>query len=184
MSTETPKEMTSLADIEKATRQFADSRNSLAGLVRELNDTLNAAKARFLPAIRRAVAKTAERRSELSALVEGVPTLFVKPRTVVFHGVKVGLEKGKGSIEFDEPEQVVARIKKLYGEDTVLIRVKEEPNKKAIEELPAGDLKRIGCRIVECGDLVVIKPVDGEVDKVVNALLKESEEPVQVKEAA
>jgi hypothetical protein len=35
------------------------------------------------------------------------------------------------------------------------------------------DLKRLGCEVAEAGDQIVIKPVDGEIDKLVNAYLKE-----------
>ncbi|MBI5561297.1 MAG: hypothetical protein HY894_00350, partial [Deltaproteobacteria bacterium] len=37
----------------------------------------------------------------------------------------------------------------------------------------AGDLKKLGVTVEETGDAVVIKPVDGEVERVVNALLRD-----------
>jgi hypothetical protein len=37
-------------------------------------------------------------------------------------------------------------------------------------------LKKLGCTVRDTGDEVVIKPVDGDVDKIVRALLKDATE--------
>jgi phage host-nuclease inhibitor protein Gam len=176
---ETSAPAASLADIEAATKRYADARAALSEIVGELNAEIEAAKRRRLAAIKRFVATCAERQAALAALIEAAPALFAKPRTHVFHGVKVGFQKGKGGIEFDDADDVVARIHRLYPDAhdlERLIRVKETPNKEALAELPAAELKRLGCAIVAAGDQVVIKPVDGEVDRIVNALLKDATE--------
>ena len=68
---------------------------------------------------------------------------------------------------------MVARIKKHLPEQAdVLIRTKEAPVKEALAQLTAAELKKIGVTIEDAGDTVVIKPVDSEVDKLVDALLK------------
>jgi hypothetical protein len=56
---------TSLADVEKSTKAFADARGVLTGLVQELNEIIEQTKRERLPAIKRALAKTAERQAEL-----------------------------------------------------------------------------------------------------------------------
>jgi hypothetical protein len=167
----------SLAEIEAGARLYARERESLSALVRELTEEIESAKRRKLGALRRAVSVAAEAEAELRELVEMAPELFVKPRTVIFHGVKVGFEKGKGRLEFDDAEQVVRLIRKHLPEQAeVLVAVKESPNKKALSALSVADLKRVGCRVEETGDLVVVRGVDTEIDKAVDALLKNAVE--------
>ncbi|GAB4485935.1 MAG: hypothetical protein OHK006_12930 [Thermodesulfovibrionales bacterium] len=173
-----------LVTIEGLTKDYADARRSLADRVQALNDEIEAAKKRLLPGIKRAVEKAAEKKAALSsAVLEGVH-LFERPRTVVISGIKVGLEKGKGKIEWEDDEQVVRLIEKHFPEQAdVLIQTKKKPLKKALANLSAAELKKIGVVIEETGDQVVIKGADSDVDKLVKALLRE-DEGEDVKEAA
>ena len=91
----------------------------------------------------------------------------------MFAGIKVGYAKGKGALSFDDADSVVARIKKHLPEQAdVLIRTKEAPVKEALAQLSAAELKKIGVTLSEAGDQTVVRPVDSEVDKMVDALLK------------
>jgi hypothetical protein len=102
------------------------------------------------------------------------------PRTVVFYGIKVGMQKQKGKIEWEDDEVVVARLERFYP-DTWKDFVQEiyKPLKSQLETLSAGDLKKLGVTVVEADDKVIIKPTDSEVDKLVEALLRD-----EIKEAA
>lgn len=173
---ETIKEI-GLVEIQQATRQFADERAKLVEIVSALNEKVEALRREALPMIKRAVARTAERQGELKAMLEAAPGLFVKPRTVIFHGVKVGFQKGKGGVDWDEDEKVVALIEKHFprAQAELLIKTTKKPIVKALEDLDVSDLKRIGCRVLDTGDEAVIRPVDGEVDKIVKALLEQEE---------
>ncbi len=72
---------------------------------------------------------------------------------------------------------MVARIKKHLPEQAdVLIKLKETPVKDALAQLSAAELKKLGVTVSEAGDQVVVKPVDSEVDKMVDALMKEAGE--------
>jgi phage host-nuclease inhibitor protein Gam len=165
--------MTQLTDIEKRAKAFADARAEVTGIVTVLNDGIDALKRDNLPALKRCIAKVAERHDNLRALIDANPQLFVKPKTVVFHGVKIGFAKGKGGIKFDDAEQVVKLIKKHLPEQAdVLIITKETPAKDALAQLSAADLKKIGCTVVNTGEQVVIKPADSDVDKLVDTLIK------------
>ena len=86
--------MTQLTDIEKRTKAFADARADVTGIVTVLNDGIDALKRDNMPALKRCIAKVAERHDNLRALIDANPQLFTKPKTVVFHGVKVGFAKG------------------------------------------------------------------------------------------
>ena len=117
--------------------------------------------------------RLAETEAALRALVEANPGCFIRPRTQVFAGIKVGYAKGKGALSFDDADSVVARIKKHLPEQAdVLIRTKEAPVKEALAQLSAAELKKIGVTLSEAGDQTVVRPVDSEVDKMVDALLK------------
>lgn len=169
--------MTTLQDIEARAKRYADHRANLASQVGDLNDALAAIKRKHLPAIKRTLARVAEEQDALKALIDDAPQLFVKPRTRVLHGVKLGFAKGKGSIQFDDAERVCALIvKHLPDQADVLFTVRRKPVVAAIAQLAAADIKRIGCRVIDSGDQVVIKPVDSDVDKLVDALLDKATE--------
>lgn len=165
--------MTQLTDIEKHAKAYADARAGLTEIVATLNGGIESLKRTHMPALKRAVARVAERHDQLKAAIDLNPQLFVRPRTVVMHGVKLGYGKGKGGISFDDAEQVVRLIKKHLPEQAdVLINTKETPVKDALGQLAAADLKKIGCTVKNTGDQVVIKPADSEVDKLVDKLVK------------
>lgn len=168
--------MTTYTVIDTITRRaeaYATVRALLAEKVSALHDGIAALRKDHIPGIKRAVAKAAEAEAALRELVELHPDLFLRPKTQIFSGVKVGFVKGKGSISFEDADAVVARIKKVLPDQAdLLINTAETPNKAALAQLPVADLKRIGCSVTEAGDLVVVKPVDSDVDKLVTALLK------------
>lgn len=164
----------SLAEIETRVKVYADARQLLSERVAALKAGIDALHKEHLPGIKRSLQRVAEIDSQARVLIETQPDLFVKPRTLVMHGTKVGFEKGKGAISFDgKPEAVVKRIEKLLPEQAdLLIHLEKKPNKEGLAKLPATDLKKLGCSISGGGDQVVLKPVDGAVDKMVKALLK------------
>ena len=164
-----------LADIEVKTKEYADAREVLAQRMIALNDELASLKARRLNGIKTALAAAAELEADLKAAIEAAPAAFEKPRTQIFHGIKVGYRKGTGKVTFEDADQVVKLIRKHFPEQAdLLIKVEETPIKKAIGDLAASDVKKIGCSIEDAADAVEIKPVDGAVEKMVNALLKEA----------
>lgn len=168
--------MATLNDIDRAAKAFADSRQNLCDQVTRLNALIERIKRKKLPHIKRAVAKAAEDKAALNALVDDSRELFTKPRTVIMHGIKVGLSKGKGLIEWDDNEHVAKLIKRHFPERfDVLVKTKHFPQKAALRSLSVSDLQKIGCDVEETGDYIVIKAVDSEVDKVVNAFLKDAE---------
>ena len=169
--------MTQLTDIEQRAKAFSDARSAVSSIVTELNEGIEALKRENMPSLKKAIARAAEKHDNLKAIIDANPGLFVKPRTVVFHGVKLGYAKGKGGIAFDDAAQVVKLIRKHLPEaaDT-LIKTTEEPVKGALAQLTVAELKKLGCHVVDASDAVVIKPTDSEVDKLVDALLKRATE--------
>jgi hypothetical protein len=159
-------------------REYSTRRASLVETVQTLTDQIEALKRRALPAIRRQVAALAEAESALRSQIDDVRHLFVKPKTVVLEGVQIGLRKLPGVLEWDDDARLIKRIRDLVPEvdADILIKTTEAPIKKALANLPATTLKKLGVRILETGDEVVVKPADSEVDKVVQALLSDAVE--------
>jgi hypothetical protein len=152
---------------------LAQARCELGTLVQALQDGIEQLKADHMPGVRAAIDKAAAAWAALAAQIEEHPELFVRPRTVQAHGIKFGLAKGKGALQILNPDRTVALIRKhLPDQAQVLIATKEMPAKDALAQLSVADLKRIAVDVVDSGDQVVIKPADGEIDRVVRALMK------------
>jgi hypothetical protein len=165
-----------LEQIAKATRHFADTRRELAALVDATNRRMRLIYEDNLAHIRKLLERANNSRTALEALITAAPELFVRPRTIVVHGVKIGLRKGKGGIEWGDEEQVLRFIKKLFpAQAAVLIRTTEQPVKNALAELPAADLKRLGVTVEETGDVPVIQFADTAADKLIKAFFKSAD---------
>lgn len=166
--------------IERKAKAYAEARTTMADIVSTLQAGIEALKREHLPALRRQVRRLAELESELKAQIEAAPDCFVKPKTVVLHGIKLGFEKGKGAILIEDEEAVVKLIKKRLPELVdQLIKTEETPLKGGLQQLTVQQLKSIGCQVQEAGDRVVIRAVDKDVDKLVTALLKGATEDAE-----
>jgi hypothetical protein len=169
--------MATLGDIERLTKDYADWREQLSDAVRALEDEISAVKRTHITAIKRKVAAVTERQAALKAAIEESKDLFKKPRTMIIHGIKVGFQKSKGEMKWVDANQVVRLIKKHFPDLVeTLIKTTETPVKAALGQISAADLKRIGVTIEDDGDFVVIKSTDSEIDKFVDALLKDDDE--------
>jgi hypothetical protein len=165
--------MTTLDDIELKAKALAEQRALMGQLVGELNGGIAALMQDRMPAVRQAIDAAALAWTDLEDAIRANPQLFIRPRTVSMHGIKLGWEKGKGGLEIPDPAKTVALIKKHLAEQAeVLIDVKETPAKGALAQLAVADLKRVAVNVKDAGDQVVIRPADGAVDKLVKALVK------------
>jgi len=160
--------------IQIAAKGYADARADLAGIVADLNDEIEKIKRQALPVIKRRVEVAAARELDLRGIIEANPEDFINPRTVVLHGIKLGFRKGSGIIDWDDDAKVANLIEKHFSKPQaeLLVKTTKKPIAKALADLDAVMLKKIGCRIETTGDIVIIKPADSDVDKIVTALLK------------
>jgi hypothetical protein len=170
----------SLADIEKMAKDFSEARTTLKERVMDLEEQTHLLKKKFLPLIKYAVDAAKRRQELLKALIEENSILFQKPRTMTIHGIKVGFQKAKGKIEWEDDEVVLKLIKKHFADRLdLLVKTKETPIKTAISHLEVSELKKLGIEVNETGDEIVVKPTDSDVDKLVTALLKEDSKEVE-----
>jgi hypothetical protein len=169
---------TTLTDIETLTGVFANKHSKLCGIMAELDAEQAALLKKYLPRIRTAVGEAKVAKLCLHTTIASAPALFEKPKTQIFHGVKVGFRKGNGGIDWDDDAAVVARIEKLFPKPQaeLLIKTTKKPIAKALDDLDIADIKKLGCRVEDTGDVVVIKPTDSEIEKTVAALLKDAVE--------
>jgi arsenate reductase-like glutaredoxin family protein len=161
-----------LAELERLAQQYAEARSDLADRVQEVEEAMVAIKRQRLPLIRRALAVAQERREQLAAAIAAAPQLFERPKTIVCHGLRIGYQKGRGSLTWDDDARVCTLIRRyLPDQADLLIHVTERPDKRALAQLDAAMLRRIGVQLVDVGEQVIIRPLDGELDRLVERLL-------------
>lgn len=169
--------MTTLLDLERRAKAVATTRALVTQIVTELNAGIDALKRDQMPKLKTAIAAAAEQHDRLKVLIEANPELFAKPKSVVYHGIRLGYRKRTGALQFDDQEKVVALIRKHFADQfDLLVRTEEKPIKKALEGLSAAELKKLGITVEDSGDVVFIKPVDSATDKLVDQLLKSATE--------
>lgn len=161
----------SLETIEQLCHQLDLEAGSLDALVNALEADLAVVKEKHLKPLKRQAVRVAQAEASLFGAVETSPDLFQKPRTMTMHGVRVGFVAGKGAVEWDDAESVVAGIRRHHKDETdVLLKTVVTPRKEALRSLTPVDLARLGCRIVDAGDQVVVKRVGGDVEQLIAKL--------------
>lgn len=172
--------MTTQLDFQKRAEHLSATRQALADLLRTLQAHIDTVKTGALPDIRRVARQVAAEHNRLAELITAHLDLFKSPRTHVVAGLKYGLKKAPGRMSWPCDEQLVERIKKLTDagdlseeQREMLIARTERPVAKALEKLDARLLKRLGVTVAADSDEVLIKSVDGEIEKAVNAVIKD-----------
>jgi phage host-nuclease inhibitor protein Gam len=165
----------SLEAIEQLTKDYAAARARLEDHVGDLQKAIEAIKARRAKRLKALIGETVEAEAILRAMIEDCPECFKRPKAHVFNGIKVGYKKGKGSLTWKNLNSVISRIRThLPRMAETLIRTKYEPDKQALGKLTGDELKKIGVKVGDDSDVVLIKPVEGAMEKTVNALIKEA----------
>ena len=163
-----------LADIEVYTNEYAKKRQLVVELADTMRQEIEDVKRKHITELKTRVACAAEKKQALINVLDANKALFDKPRAHIFNGIKVGFQKQKGTITWDDTDKVVELVKKKFPDmvDTML-KTDTSPVKAALEQLSVSDLKGIACTLEGSGDKILIKPTDANVDKLVEALLKD-----------
>lgn len=166
----------SMDSIDTLTKTFAGARAELAERIQSLRDEQEAAKRRRIQGIKNSLGRFAAARDELRDAIDVNRELFDNPKTRTLHGVRIGLMKQRGKLEIPDQEACVAAMRRVLGDDVdAYLKVTVAPIRAALANLPAKDLKRIGATLSDDVDAIVIKPTDGELDKLIGALLSDPE---------
>lgn len=179
---------TPLEHMRKQAAAYAQCRDQLAALVQAMKDEVSTIERGHTPAILKAARRIAALHDELKNSIEAHPECFIKPRSVVVDGLKFGLQKQKGRMNWDSDEELARRVKALARNGDIsaeqaqtLIDWRPKPVAAALEQLDAKLLKRLGVTVTSDTDAPLIKTVDGDVEKLVREIVKQA---TQAAEAA
>jgi len=167
-----------MQEIERLTAEYARRRDDLRRTVDAAQAELDRVKRSHRAALRRRAGAAANARAELLAAIQAAKGLFAKPRTRLLSGIRVGWLKRPGRVEVEDEPAAIAAIRRKLGIEQAdrLIQVREKLNRRALRDLSARDLMRIGAvAVMDCDEPVAI-PADGEIDKLVDALLEGAEQ--------
>jgi hypothetical protein len=165
--------MTTLIEIEKASKVLAERREQLRLFVSSLQAGLEAVKKQHLPVIRKALTAAEEANADLMQLVEDNPELYEKPKSKTFHNIKSGYRKQPGEMVIADAKKTIAALENEYGleyaEEWGFIETEIKLRKKGLETLEGKFLKKIGVTITNDTDVAFVKAVDTDLDKLVLA---------------
>lgn len=162
-----------LQDIEALCGRLASARSVLETRTGELQSRMDTLVRRRLPGLKAAVARAAEAQAALQQAIEAHPEQFERPKTKIFHGLRVGYRKGQDTVTWEDDDTLVARIEKVFADDADrFLLIHKKPSKDALAELDAPTLKRLGVTREPGQDQVTVHAIDKDVSKLVNALVK------------
>lgn len=160
-----------LDEIDKLAATHAKNISALEKLVTTLNADLEALKKKVNARLKTLSSKCAVSEIALAEAIEEAPELFVKPRTMKLHSIKLGYQASKDGLEYDEEKMLTAIKRKLADLQDVLIKTTEKPVASALKNLPAEQQKKIGVKVVLGSDQVVIKHTDSATEKLVGGFI-------------
>ena len=171
MSTNTPP----IQHLERRVQDYADALAEYQALTALMRDEIRHVTARHLAAIRHLFNGLKDRQADICAEIQAHPEWFVRPKTRVIHGIKLGLRKRKGRLVIPDATRTVQRIKALYEDDIgVLIKATETPLKSGLEKLSAKELKRLGVEVTDDSDDVVFVAAADGFDELIDFLIADA----------
>lgn len=166
--------ITALDEIETLAKAYANARQLVSLRVDSYNNEVRALNARRMPGLKSSVAEAADAQAKLVAAIQAHPELFEKPRTMTLHGIKLGFQKGKGTIDWADDDKLALKIQALLPDQfETLVKISYKPLAGGLKNLDVGTLRKLGCTVEETGDAVFVKASDSGVDKLVARILKE-----------
>ena len=169
-NTKTPQGYEREAELAKA---VADTRAALCERVELIREVQRKAGRRLLPGFKARLAAYAAARDAMREDIEAHPEKYEKPRTRALHGVKFGLRQLPGRLEIDV-ESAIPLIRKFFPDRyKALVKTTTRLQAAPLKALKPAELARIGGRIVELGDEVVIAIPKSPIDRLVEALLED-----------
>lgn len=171
-----------LKDIRSAAEQLARAHAVMEGCAAAMRSELEAAcspiRNRYQPDLDYAAEAKSEALRCLNDLLELAPQLFAKsPRSLSVDGVRAGYRKGEDTLDWDDDEAVIKRIRALIPDSAdLLIRCEESLVKDGLAQLPAASLQALGIRRIPGVDSPFVTIGATEVDALVKAILAAAEQ--------
>ena len=161
-----------ITKLEKLCQRYDAECMALEAGVAALEADLEAVKQRHLAKLKRQAAVVARAEAELASAVEQAPQLFKRPRTLVLHGTKIGFANTIGSVVFEDGDYVVKAVRNVMPERfDEFVKTEFTPRKDALRKLTPDELDVLACRVEGDGEVVVLKRVAGDVEKLMDKLI-------------
>ena len=174
-----------MAQIEELTEEFAAARMEMMTHGEAFNSAMQAVRDEYAPMLR-AFARVANTKAQrLYDAIDANRTLFENKgeRSKVFDGIKVGLQKGKATITAADGQPIngdaLFEALNEQGDDEVFanpetyVETISKPIMAALATLSDDQLAALDLKRTHGADSVLVKPVDGDAAKIVDALIKE-----------
>ena len=163
--------MTDIDDIGSLAKAFAAARNATNEVRSDLARRVRAAIRSRERALRNRIAEEDVAREALADAIEAAPELFERPRTRAVDGVKFGMRKQTGSVQYADETAIIAAIRMKFPDRAgALVRTKETVDKTALRKLPARELAMLGVSIADPVDEVTISLAETDADKLAAAI--------------
>ncbi|MCL5236340.1 MAG: hypothetical protein M1353_00635 [Nitrospirae bacterium] len=173
--------MADLNELEQKTKQYHFAEDALAEAIRRMEDEIADVTRRHMRGIKLRFERTKEAYEDLYAEIVSAPDVFTKPKTRTINGVVCGFKKSKGMVAIADEAVTIRLIEKHFNQDMAdtLIKTTKKCIKKALANLPASDLKKIGVNVEETGDKAVIALAASDTEKLIAAFRKKYMEDAQ-----
>jgi hypothetical protein len=166
-----------LGEIEKLTREYAKQRGALEEKVAEMQTEIGLVRRRHLEGIKRCIERAGEAHQALFEALSEAPELFQRPKSLLISGILVGYRKERDRFEWIDSEKLADAIKERFPDlYSKVVKVTQRPLEKALMLFDLEVLNELGVTLDVGKDRVIIEASNTEIDKLVEALVREAEE--------
>lgn len=160
--------------MEERAKLLATQRSILADDLASANAELAALMEKWAESLKISAAAVDESERTLIGYVEMAPQLFVKPQSVEIDGVRYGMRKGKGRLEYADEKKLIDRIEKQLtrGQRGPVLKITKKVLKGPLAKLSADILKRLGVNVKAAGNEAFVSYPKSKLQKQVDWWLK------------
>lgn len=164
-----------LNELEKAAKDYSTTSRALRKIKETLDEEIEAIRLKYTEQFAEAAKNAGEAYQMLFTLVADSAELFQEKKSMNINGVKFGYQKKKGKIEIDNEEFTINKLHELFPDNAdMYLSKKISVSKKALDNLAASDLKKIGVNVIQDSSEPFVKLTDDEIQKMLDAIIKEA----------
>jgi hypothetical protein len=125
-------------------------------------DKVQASRAKLAPTISPQLAKIVALENEIKGLLESLQqSHFVEPKSQLLHNVTLGFRKEVDTLEVADNEKSIAKVIKMFGDQSVHLVVKTTLNIETLQTLPDDKLTALGIKKKVGEDKPFVRSKDG-----------------------
>lgn len=160
--------------MEKRAKMLAAQRGILADDLASANAELAALMEKWAEPLKTSAAAVDESERTLIGYIEMAPQMFARPQSVEIDGVRFGLRKGKGRLEYADEAKLIQRIEKQLtrGQRGPVLKITKKVLKGPLAKLSADILKRLGVNVKAAGTEAFVSYPKSKLQKRVDWWLK------------